>query len=377
MLNEKRLLDLFLRLVTINGPSGDEKDVADFVEADLKSIGFEVRRDNAGEKIGGSTGNVIGFMKGSIHNACPITLNAHMDTVAPTDKLVCKIEDGVIRSSGDTILGADDRAGIAVILEGLRSIYEDGAAHGDIQVIFTIGEESGLYGARYLDPKIVASKFVYVLDSGKPVGGIATSAPYQDNIVVKYHGKAAHAGSDPEQGISAIKAACGAIARMNLGRIDFETTANVGVITGGAVTNIVPEYCEVKAEARSRDESKLLAQTEHMVEAFHEGAADVGAGVDIEVNRSYSGYKLALDDQIVVIATEAARSIGIEPYIHGSGGGSDANILNSLGIPAATIGVGYERPHGVEEYQGVDDLVKSAELVLALMRTASQAAQSA
>ena len=371
MINEQRLVDLFLRLAGINGLSGDEKDVSEVIEAELKCLGFEVQRDNAGEKIGGNAGNVIAFKKGSVRDACPITLNAHMDTVAPTLNMTSKIEAGIIKSGGDTILGADDRSGVAVILEGLRSIQEDSIPHGDIQVIFTIAEEIGLFGAGYLDPKAVVSKCVYVLDSGKPVGGIVGSAPYQDTFLVKYHGKAAHAGADPEQGISAIQAAARAIVGMKLGRIDFETTANVGVISGGAATNIIPEYCEIKAEARSRDESKLVAQTQHMAEAFHEGAADVGASIDIEITRSYDGYNLTVDDQVVKMAVEAARRVGIEAEIQGSGGGSDANIFNAQGIPALPIGVGYEHPHSVEEYLPVADLTKCAELVQSLIEVAA------
>ncbi|HEY3297369.1 MAG TPA: M20/M25/M40 family metallo-hydrolase, partial [Armatimonadota bacterium] len=243
--------------------------------------------------------------------------------------------------------------------------------HGDIQVIFSIGEESGLYGAKYLDINDIASKCVYVFDAGSPVGSLTTSAPYHDNFNVKFHGKAAHSGSDPEKGINAVLAACKAVANMKLGRIDPETTANVGVINGGVAKNIVPEFCMVEAEARSREEGKLAAQTEHMVEVFHEAAADVGAGVDIEVIRSYSGYNIPPDAQIVKMASEAARRVGIKAELHAGGGGSDANILNSKGIPALPVGVGYNDPHSVEENLPIADFVKCTEMTVELIKVAA------
>jgi len=240
-------------------------------------------------------------------------------------------------------------------------------------VIFTISEETGLFGAKHLDPKLIASNCVYVFDVGKPVAGITVSAPFQDNITAVFHGKASHAGAEPENGINAILAASRAISMMKLGRVDEETTANVGVITGGKATNIVPEYCKIKCEARSRDGAKLAAQTQSMVEAIHEGAADVGAEVMIDIARSYDGYRLQREDSTVALAVEAARRTGIEPELGAGGGGSDANVFNAAGIPAVPIGIGYEHPHSTDELLPVADFVKCAEMAVSLVKVASDA----
>lgn len=372
MVNEQRLVDSFLKLTKIDGLCGDEKAIADVLESELRELGFDCKRDDAGARINGSTGNLIAFKKGTVSGAVPITLNAHMDVVASVAGLTHKIENGVISSGGDTILGADDRAGIAVIMEALHVAKDEGIAHGDLQIIFSIGEEVGLYGAKFLDPKLVASKCVYVFDVGKPVGGITVSAPYHDNFTAVIHGKASHSGAEPEKGISAIIAASKAIANMTLGRIDFETTANVGLIKGGSAVNIIPDLCEVKGEARSRNEAKLDALTESIVKALNDAAAEVGAEISINVDRSYRGYLLTEEDQIVKIAMEADRRVGIEPRFIQGGGGSDANILNGKGIPAAPIGTGYEHCHTTNECIEIADLIKSAEVAVAMIQVAAE-----
>lgn len=371
MVNDKRLVDTFLRLVAINSPSGCEKAVADEVEADLQALGFQTTRDNAGDSIKGNTGNVIGFKKGSVENAVPIAFSAHMDTVMPTVELRPKIEDGTIYSGGNTILGADDKAGIASVLEALRIVTEQGIEHGDIQVIFSISEEAGLDGSKNFDLSMLKADCVYVYDMGRPVGSVTVAAPSHDNIIAKFRGKAAHAGSNPEDGVNAIVAAAKAIARMTIGRIDFETTANVGVISGGVARNIVPEYCEVKGEARSRNEEKLDDQVEGMLEAFRSAAEEEGVDVDVTVWRSYTGFRLTEDDQCVKIALEAARKAGLPGELHETGGGSDANVFNSKGVPSVGIGVGYGKPHSVEEYMPIADLVKSSDMAVEIIRVAA------
>lgn len=371
MVNEKRLVDTFLRLAAINSPSGMEKPVADEVEGDLQALGFQTTRDNAGAAINGNTGNLIAFKKGTVEGSMPIAFSAHMDTVVPTEGLQPQIIDGVIRSGGNTILGADDKAGIASILEAMRIVAEQGIEHGDIQIIFSISEEAGLDGSKNFDLSMLKADGVFVFDMGRPVGGITVSAPSHDNIIAKFRGKATHAGCNPEDGINAIVAAGKAIARMKIGRIDDETTANIGVISGGVARNIVPEYCEIKGEARSRNEDKLDAQVEDMEEAFRSAAEEEGADVDVTVWRSYKGFHLSEDDRIVQIAVKAAKKIGLSGELHGTGGGSDANIFNAKGVPAVGIGVGYEMPHSVDEYMPVEDLVKSSELALELIRTAA------
>lgn len=371
MVDRQRLVDTFLRLAAINSPNGDEKALADVLEPDLRALGFEVVRDRAGEKVKGTTGNVIASKKGSVPGAVPIMFSAHMDTVMPTEKWGYKMEGDLIRSTGETILGADDKAGIAAIMEAMRVIGEQDIPHGDIQVVFSIGEESGLFGAKHMDYSLISSKCVFVYDMGKPVGCAVIAAPSHDNIVARIRGKAAHAGARPEDGISAIAAAGKAIANMKLGRIDRETTANIGIISGGTARNVVPELCEVKGEARSRSDEKLDAQVQHMLEAFHEAAAEMGAGIEIEVNRSYHAYRLSEKDEVVRIAVSAARRVGIEPELHETGGGSDASIFNARGLPATVIGVGYDKAHSTDECVPISDFVKSAEMAVAIVQVAA------
>lgn len=371
MINEDRLVQTFLRYGAINSPFKQEKTFADVLEAELRELGFDVVRDKAGVKIEGSTGNVVATKKGSVPGAVPIMFSAHMDTVTPTEGWEYKIEGDTIRSRGDMILGADDKAGVAAVMEAMRVIQEDEIPHGDIQIAFSIGEEVGLYGAKYLDYDLITAKGVFVYDMGKPVGCVTVSAPYHDNIIAKIHGKASHAGARPEDGINAIVVASKAIANMKIGRIDKETTANIGIISGGTARNIVPEYCEVKGEARSRNEQKLAAQVQHMVDIFEEAAAEMGASVDVETNRSYNGFRLSEKDEVVRIAVSAARRVGIEPEMHETGGGSDSNIFNEKGLPATVIGVGYDGAHSVDEHISISDFVKSAEMAVAIVQVAA------
>jgi len=371
MINTTRLVDYFLALAAINSPTRKEKAISDVLEADLRALGCEVVRDKAGEHIAGDTGNLIATLKGNIPDAVPILLCAHMDTVMPTEEWGYTQSDGIIKSTGKTILGADDKAGIAAIMEALRVVCEKGIQHGDIQVAFTIAEETGLWGAKFLDYSLLRAKCAFVYDMGKPTGCVTVSAPSHDNVICRLHGKAAHAGARPEDGVNAIVVASKAIANMRLGRIDTETTANIGVIQGGVARNIVPDYCEVKGEARSRNNAKLDAQVQHMVELFQNAAAEMNAKVDVEVERSYNTYRLSEEDMVVRIAVEAARRVGIEPERHETGGGSDASIFNAKGLPATVIGVGYENAHSVDEYLSIDDFVKSAQMAVEVIRVAA------
>lgn len=371
MVNRQRLVDRFLRLAAINTPTGQEKRVADVLEADLRGMGFDIVRDDAGKKADANTGNLIATKKGTVSDAVPILLCAHMDTVVSTEDWAYEVDGDVIGSTGKTILAADDKAGIAAIMEAVSVIGERDVPHGDFQIAFTISEETGLWGAKYLNYGLIAARCAFVYDMGKPVGCVVVAAPSHDNVVAKFRGKSAHAGARPEDGISAIVAASKAIAGMKLGRIDEETTANIGVIGGGTARNIVPDFCEVKGEARSRDDGKLDAQVQHMVGTFHDAAAEVGASIEIEVDRSYHAYRLSEEDEVVRIAVAAARRAGIEPEMHETGGGSDASVFNSKGLPSTVIGVGYDKAHSTEEYLCIPDFVRSAEMAVALIQVAA------
>jgi tripeptide aminopeptidase len=371
MINAERVRKTFLELVAINSPSRHERGVADYVKAKLASLGLEVEEDDAGSRIRGDAGNVIAILKGSIHSATSIFLSSHMDTVEPTDNIKLVFDGDTIKTDGSSILGADDKAGIAAILECIEDLLERGTPHGDVQVIFSVCEEQGLSGACELDHSKIRGAMGYVFDTGRPVAGLTLSAPTHDSLAVEIHGTAAHAGIAPENGVSAIVAASNAIAKMRLGRIDAETTANIGRIEGGKARNIVPDRVTVGAEARSRNNEKLDAQIEHMKTLFEQEAASIGAKATVTVSRQYSAYRWTPDDDVVKLGMAASRRIGIEPAFAEGGGGSDANIYNAEGIPALVIGTGYSGPHATSEELSVSGLVKTAEFAAALIQCAA------
>ncbi len=354
-INRERLLDSLLSFVRLPGPSLKEKAVSDKVLSELASLNVPATLDQAGSKVGGTTGNVIGRLEPSRPDFDWILLAAHMDTVAQSG--VEPVVDGdIVSSPGDTILGADDRAAVAAILEAVRAVLEANALHLGVELIFTIGEETGLLGSKSLDIQTLRSHMAFVVDSSGPPGRIITSAPFHNRITWKIHGKAAHAGVAPESGINAIQAASLGIARMNLGRIDEQTTCNLGVIHGGKATNIVCDYVEIKGEVRSRDKKKLAQQTSHLIDAMRQGAESVGARVTEDVVLEYEGFDLAEDHPVVAAAVRACNRCGLVPELAASGGGSDANVLNAKGIPAVNLAVGYVNPHSADERIAIADL---------------------
>lgn len=367
-MNKDRIVSRFIDYVKISSPSYKEADFAKVLKKDMEELGFEVIVDKAGEKAGSNTGNLIGFLKGN-KDVDPIMFCAHMDTVTPCENIEPIIEDGIIKSKGNTILSADDKAGIIGILEGIRYIKENNIPHGDIEVVFTICEEVGLYGSKYLDYSNIKSKMAFVLDASGDIGGVNVQGPAQTQIHAKFHGKAAHAGLSPEKGINAIQVASRAINKMNLLRIDEETTANVGIIRGGTATNIVADYAEMELEARSLKEEKLEKQVAHMVEAMENAAKEFGAEVVIEVKHAYPTFSLDKDEPILNIIKTAMEKINITYKPNTTGGGSDTNILNSKGVKAATLGVGMFNAHSVNEYIGVDDLIKLSKLVASIIES--------
>jgi tripeptide aminopeptidase len=356
MINQDRLVSTFLELVQIDSPSGQEEEIARHLTAALKSLGLTVARDQ--------TGNVIGRLAGE---GALLLVSAHMDTVEPGRGVKPIVANGIITSDGATILGGDDKSGVAAILEVLRALMEQGLPHPPLEVALTVSEETGLNGAKGLDLTTLRAKEGIVLDSGGPIGAIVVSAPSQNRLRAVVHGKTAHAGVEPESGINAIVVAAEAIAAMPLGRIDEETTANVGRIQGGTATNIVPDRVEIAGEARSHDQSKLEVQVQAMTEALKKAASQHGATVEIDVERSYSTFKLSKEDAIVQRAMTAANTLGLTPVLVPSGGGSDANIFNAGGIATINISSGMDKVHTTEERLAVDDLIKCAEFLLAIL----------
>ena len=369
--NESRLLETFLSLVRFNSPSRAEHAVMEWTAAYLREIGFTVEFDDAGEKLGGDSGNLIAFKPGSVMGAPGIFFSSHLDTVEPTPGLEIGIDGDVIRSISDTILGADDKCGVAPILEAMMLLHESGAPHGDLQLLLTVCEEIGLKGAKALDPARIKAAFGFVLDAGPPVGTLTCAAPSQNSLLVTIHGTPAHAGVFPEKGVSAILAASSAISKMTLGRIDGETTANIGTISGGTARNIVPAEVKIVAEARSRSHEKLVAQTAHMKETFEAEAAKIGARAEVEVIEEYRGYTLTESDPVVEMAARAARALGLPTALKESGGGSDANIFNGHGVPTVVMATGMEAIHTHDEFCRISDMVLDTRWVLEIVKLAA------
>lgn len=367
MINQERLVNAFLEYVQISSPTKKEGEFARHITKILTEIGFEVTVDDAGEKLGCDTGNVIAKMKGNTGGA-PILFSCHMDTVSPGENIKPIIKDGVIYSDGTTILGGDDKAGIAAIVEAIKVIKENQMPHGDLEIVFSIFEEGGLHGAKNLNYDEIHAKHAFVLDSGGDPGQVIVQGPAQDKLDFKVIGRPAHAGVAPEEGISAIMVASEAIANMTLLRIDAETTANIGRIEGGTVTNIVAPECVVKAEARSLDNDKLAKQSAHMVECFEKAAEKFGAKVECEVARMYSAFNVATDAAIVKNVFAACEAVGLKPFTASSGGGSDTNVFNANGIMAVNLGIGERKPHTLEEHLHIVDLINASKLVLEIIK---------
>lgn len=373
MINRKRLLAEFFELIRIDSPTKNERKIADLLKNRLEGMGLQVTEDKAGELIGGNCGNIFAFLKGTLPEAPKVLLSAHMDTVDPCLNIQPQVREGLITSDGSTVLGADDKSGIAPILEALRSVHENNLTHGDIQVVFSIAEEGGLNGSKNMDQTRLLADVGFVLDCvGKP-GEIILGAPGQDRLYVTIKGKASHAGVAPEEGISAIVVAAKAIGSMRTGRIDPETTANIGTIKGGRTTNIVADRVEITCESRSRDLGKLERQTSHMVETFQRCAQEMGATIESEVVRQYTPFTLAEGSQVSVIASQAAKNAGLNAKIGTTGGGSDANYYNHYGIPCVVLGTGMHKPHTTQESIEEEDLYRTAELIVEIIKVAARA----
>jgi len=367
MVNEKRLLDEFLEIIQIESETKFEGKIVKVLKKKFTDLGLEVFEDDTASKTKHEAGNIFAFLKGNTEGADPIMFNAHMDTVSPGVGIKPSVKDGWIVPDGTTILGGDDKAGVASIIEAVRVVIENKLPHGDIQVIITAGEESGLAGARALDPKNLKGKYGFSLDTGGKVGNAKTQAPSRCAVTAKIHGKSAHAGVAPETGVSAVQIAAKAIANMPLGRIDSETTANVGVFEANSPLNVVCDYALVRAEARSTDKDKLEVQLKAMTEAFEKAAKEMGGKAEVDVEVFYKSFKLSDDDPVVDIVKRAAAKIGRTCKTSMGGGGSDGNIFNGHGMPTVVLAIGYENCHTKEEKQSVEELNKSAEMVLAII----------
>lgn len=370
--NKERLVNEFMELVQIDSETKHEAEIANVLKEKFTHLGLKVVEDNSKEKTGHGAGNLICNLEGTIKDVDPIYFTSHMDTVLPGKSIKPSIKDGYIVSDGTTILGADDKAGLAAMLESIRILQENDIKHGDIQFIITAGEESGLVGARAIDQSLLTAKYGYALDSNGDVGDIIVAAPTQAKLYVVMKGKTAHAGVAPEKGVSAITLAAKAISNMPLGRIDNETTANIGSFAGGQQTNIVCDHVEIHAEARSLVPEKMEAQVAKMKEVFEKTAEKLGGFAKVEITIMYPSFKQKSGDRVVEIARKAAKTIGRDSKLLESGGGSDANIFAGYGIPTVNLAVGYEEIHTTKERISIDELVRTAELVTAIVKVSSQ-----
>lgn len=372
MMNRDRILTEFMELVSITCSTRKEREIADVLKVKLAEAGLAVEEDGTGEKIGGNAGNLIARLPGNVPTAPCLMLSAHMDSVEPCAGIRPQLKDGVITSAGDTILGSDCKSGIVPILEALRQLQEQGLPHGEIVVVFTVAEEGGLNGARNIDAAKISADFGYALDGGGAPGVVTNMAPGQNRIEIVIHGKTAHAGLAPEEGINAIVLAGKALAEVPQGRIDFETTCNVGLIQGGTATNIVPDRVEITAESRSRNQDKLAKLTDEITGAFARVAEAGGGKTEIVVKKMYEPFVLPEDSLVITAAVAAAKRLGLTTKVEGTGGGSDANFFNIYGVPCAILGTGMSKVHTKEEFIREEDLYRTTEWTLEIIRHASE-----
>lgn len=355
----------FIRLAEIDSPPRQERALADYLLARCAELGVQLSEDDTGKEIGGNAGNLYGFLPGDERE--PLLLCAHMDTVRSNHGLKVVIEDGKLCSQGRRhILGADDKVGIAAILEVLRRCQESRHAHPPIEVLFTIAEETGLLGAKSVDITRLHSKHGLVLDAGGRVGTVVKRSPVHYEFLIKVHGRAAHAGNSPETGINAIQIAAQIVGAIKLGRIDEYTTANIGKITGGAAINIVPDYAELTGEVRSHRPERATEYLESLSAVAKRIAAEYGGQGEVEATQSFPAMQLDEGSRIAVATRDAAAKIGLRYELVTKGGGSDANILNSRGLTCANLGIGCYLEHSNEEYVAVADLEKLVEYLMAI-----------
>ncbi len=374
MVQIERMAENFKRLVEIDSISKDEKKVCAYLVNQLKSLGAQVEVDRAGENVGGNSGNIIAFISGD-RRCAPILLSAHMDTVEPGRGIKVVRKGDNLSSGGDTILGADDKSAVAILLEVLTVLKENQLSHGPLEIVLTICEEVGLLGAKHLDYHKLKADFGYVLDS-RDVDGIVTQAPSANRLEIIIAGKAAHAGAEPEKGINAIVVAGRAIADLKIGRIDSETTCNLGLIAGGIATNIVPNQCIIQGEVRSHDPEKLDQVTETIrihfqksVEEYRKKGIDKDLpSLEFKVEKDFERLHIPPDHPSVMLARKAASSLGRALIVKTSGGGSDANVFFQHGIITGVLGTGMQAVHTLSENINLQDMYNSSELLLKIVQ---------
>lgn len=364
-----RVLTTFLEAVRVDSPSGEEAAFGAWCAERLAALGFTVRFDDTAAASGSDSGNLIAERPGEAAGLT-VVLSAHLDTVGPGHGIEPVVEDGVVRSAGDTVLGADDKAGVAAILEAVQRGVEEGRALPPIRVLFTTGEERGLQGAKALDPAECTGDVCLVLDAHGAVGGVVTAAPTQYTFCATFTGVPAHAGVEPEKGISAISMAADAISHMRIGRLDADTTANVGEIRGGEATNVITAACAIRGECRSLDRERVETVRAEMETAMREAAERAGGSVETSWVLEYEGYRLPEGHPMLAMIENALARIGRPAEFFATGGGSDANVFASRGLLSMVLACGMTDVHSTDESIAVADLSALADLLGAVLTEA-------
>jgi len=363
-------LDLFLELAALPSPPGEERAVADRVADELRALGLAVDEDDTAAETGSTIGNLYCRLPATNGGGTPLFFCAHLDTVPPQAPITPVVDEGVVRNSSGTILGADNKAAVVAMVEAVRRVVSEGRPHAGIELLLTPKEEVGLVGAKAFDASRLAAKVGYVYDMAAPIGTVIMAAPFARKLKVRFHGRAAHSGMYPEDGRSAIAAAARAIADFRLGRLDEETTANVGTISGGTAGNIVPEWCTFQAEVRSLDGQKLADVLEEMLEAATFAASLEECDVDTEVDQDYSGYRFRKDDTAVRLAAAALERTGHDVRYETTGGAADANVFNERGLECLNLANGMAEIHTPDEHIAVADLDAMVDVTLGILDAA-------
>ncbi len=367
-MNQKRLLNRFLEYVKIDSETGHEEEIQQRLLSDFAAMGVEASCDYCGDAFGSNSGNVFVRLEGDSQYE-PLLFCAHVDTVSPGKGVKPQVCQGYITSDGTTVLGSDDKSGVAAIVEAIQTLQESQLPHRTIEAVFTISEEGGLHGSNAFDTSLLQAKMGVVLDSGGPVGHCIVSAPGKIAIEATVTGKAAHAGTQPECGISAIQVMSHAIAQMKLLRIDEDTTANIGSIEASYPTNIVAESCTMQAECRSLDTEKLYAQSNHMEQCLRNACHTFGAVLNYQATPIYLGYTTQDHHPMLELLEHRLSQMGLDMVKRHSGGGSDTNIFRQKGIFAVNLGVGMEQVHSKNERIGIKQMEAAAELLILLALT--------
>ncbi|KPK36477.1 MAG: peptidase M20 [Nitrospira bacterium SG8_35_1] len=374
-INHERLASVFTALCEIDSPSKQEGRVASYLKSLFTGMGATVVEDDSAHQTGSDCGNLfVRFPDGGLDRD-PVFFNCHMDTVLPAIGVKVKRQGDIFTSAGDTVLGSDDKAGIAALIEVMRTLQEKNMPYGPVELVFTTCEEVGLLGVKALDPSFIEAKIGYALDSSG-LNRVVVGAPAANRISAEIKGIASHAGLSPEKGISAIHLAAKAIAKLQLGKLDSQSTANIGVIQGGTASNIIPESVLVQGEVRSHSVTLLHEYTEHIKSTFQEevdswndpdGNISVRPSLDFKIIDDYPVMKLDRESAVIKRVAAAAASLGRELDYVAAGGGSDANIFNSYSIQCAILSTGMEKVHSTRETIKLKDMVTTAELILAII----------